>query len=118
MTIVHVVVDARGRDPRAVVAPTIAVHVAQENYGRMLRGAGVLVDPANPVATAGHLIDTGTVMTGGPDDIARQIHELHGMGVDEVVLNPGGVLHADGVHAAVEDAQAIVSAWEKRGTGV
>ena len=118
VTIAHVVVDRRARDPRVVVAPTIAMHIRQENYGRMLRDTGISVDPADPVMTAGHLIDSGTVLTGDPDDIARQIHELHLTGVDEVVLNLAGVMFTDGLDTATEEAHAIASTWKEVHLGV
>jgi hypothetical protein len=49
-------------------------------------------------------------VSGTPVDIARELERYHEAGVDEVVLNPCGVLLAEGTGAALRDVEEIAAA--------
>ncbi|MEU8887070.1 F420-dependent peptide dehydroalanine reductase LxmJ [Streptomyces sp. NPDC048442] len=109
-TAVHVAVVRPGRDPRRLAIAAAQEHLRAPHYLDMLRRAGVRIDPHDPAGTADALLDSGVVVAGSPDEIAQRLGEYSRAGVDEVMLNPSGVLLTEGVHAAVADLEEILAA--------
>lgn len=110
VTVVHVGVQRPGRDPYRLALAGAGVHLSTPHYTDMLCRAGVPADPGDPQAGAKELVNAGVYAYGSPADIAAKLAEYHASGVDEVVLNPTGVLLTHGAAAAVEDLSAILAA--------
>ncbi|MFF0745209.1 F420-dependent peptide dehydroalanine reductase LxmJ [Streptomyces sp. NPDC004111] len=109
-TAVHVVVVRPGRDPRRLAIAAAREHLRAPHYRDMLHRAGVRVDPHDPAGTADALLDSGVVVAGTPEEIALRLADYSRAGVDEVMLNPSGVLLTQGVRAAVADLEEIFAA--------
>ncbi|BCL20596.1 LLM class flavin-dependent oxidoreductase [Streptomyces tuirus] len=116
-TVVHVAVEREGRDPHALAYTAASGHLTMEHYTDMLRRAGVPVDPADPVAGAAALVDSGTYLYGSADHIAAVLEEYRNAGVDEVILNCAGVLFTEGQSAALRDSREIIEAVGRRNGG-
>ncbi|MFJ4966806.1 F420-dependent peptide dehydroalanine reductase LxmJ [Streptomyces sp. NPDC088729] len=109
-TAVHVVVDRPGRDVRRLALAATAGHLRAPHYAAMLRAAGLDLDEHDPAGTADALLRHRVVVAGSPAEIAAGLDAYRRAGVDEVVLNPTGVLLGEGVHAAVADVEDILDA--------
>lgn len=109
-TVVHVAVARQGRDLRRLAQVAAMGHLMTEHYTSMLRQAGVTADPADPVAGARALVEAGIFVNGKPDEIAMEIDRYRQAGVDEVILNPAGVLLDQGADAALSDLEEILAA--------
>ncbi|MFE6128332.1 F420-dependent peptide dehydroalanine reductase LxmJ [Streptomyces sp. NPDC056437] len=109
-TAVHVAVARPGRDPRRIALAAAGEHLKAPHYAAMLSRAGVAVDPHDPAASAAALLDHRVVVTGSPREIAEALAGYRAAGVDEVMLNPAGVLLTEGVPAAVADLEEVVAA--------
>lgn len=116
-TVVHVAVERDGRDPHVLAHTAASGHLAMDHYTDMLRRAGVPADPADPVAGAAALVDSGTYLYGSADHIAAGLEEYRNAGVDEVILNCAGVLFTEGQAAAFRDAREIIEAVGRRHSG-
>ncbi|KAB8197145.1 LLM class flavin-dependent oxidoreductase [Nonomuraea phyllanthi] len=112
--VVHAAVKRRGRNLRRIVQAVVGSHLSAAHYTDMLRKAGLSVDPANPRQGAQELIDSGVFATGTPDEIAVAIERYVECGVDEVILNVGGVYLVEGQAAAEREIREIMEAWESR----
>ncbi|MCF3100046.1 F420-dependent peptide dehydroalanine reductase LxmJ [Streptomyces roseoverticillatus] len=108
-TAVHVAVARPGRDLHRVALAGAGEHLKGPHYADMLRRAGVPVGD-DPAATAGALLDHSVVVTGTPGEIVERLAEYRAAGVDEVMLNPAGVMLTEGVRAAVDDMEEIIAA--------
>lgn len=112
-TAVHVAVARPGRDPRRLALAAAGSHLRAPHYADMLRRAGVAVDPHDPAGTADALLRGQVVVTGTPEEIAEALDGYRRAGVDEVMLNPSGVLMTEGVRAAVADMEEILAACDR-----
>ncbi|MFJ3962360.1 F420-dependent peptide dehydroalanine reductase LxmJ [Streptomyces sp. NPDC090036] len=113
-TAVHVAVVRPGRDPRRLALAAAGQHLKAPHYADMLSRAGVALDPHDPVTTADALLAQQVVVTGTPEEIAEALDDYRRAGVDEVMLNPSGVLLTEGVHAAVADMEEILAACDRK----
>ncbi|MEU4953962.1 F420-dependent peptide dehydroalanine reductase LxmJ [Streptomyces lavendulae] len=111
-TAVHVALARPGRDPRRLALAAAGTHLQVPHYADMLRRAGVLVDPHDPTGTADALLAGQVVVTGTAREIAEALDGYRRAGVDELMLNPSGVLLTEGVHAAVADLEEILAACD------
>ncbi|MGW3271262.1 LLM class flavin-dependent oxidoreductase [Streptomyces kronopolitis] len=111
VTVVHAATARPGRDPNQTALAGAHAHLTADHYTDMLRRAGVPVLPSDPEAGAAALVDRGVFLTGTAGDIAAGLARYRAAGVDEVVLNPAGVMLTEGVPAAVADLQEIISAY-------
>ncbi|NUP15535.1 MAG: LLM class flavin-dependent oxidoreductase [Streptomyces sp.] len=116
-TVVHVAVEREGRDPYVLAHTAAAGHLVTDHYTDMLRRAGVPADPADPVAGAAALVDSGTYLFGSADHVAARLGEFRDAGVDEVILNCAGVLFTEGQEAALRDLTEIIEAVGRRHGG-
>ncbi|MEU9046541.1 MULTISPECIES: LLM class flavin-dependent oxidoreductase [unclassified Kitasatospora] len=113
--VVQCAVTRPGRDLAEIAHHAVRNHLSTQHYTNMLNQAGVPVDPADPRTGARLLVEHGVVVTGTPDEIAARLAEFYTIGVDEVVVNVGGVHIGEGPGAAVRDLSAILAAVERRG---
>lgn len=109
-TVVHVAVARPGRDPLRTIRAGAAAHLVGPHYADMLRKAGLDVDVADPDRGAAALLDSGTFVTGTVEEISAGLQRYRESGVDEVVLNPAGVLVTEGPQAALRDVWEILEA--------
>jgi alkanesulfonate monooxygenase SsuD/methylene tetrahydromethanopterin reductase-like flavin-dependent oxidoreductase (luciferase family) len=109
-TVVHVAVAKGGREPRKLALAGAGAHLCTPHYTDMLRRAGIPVDPSDPAAGAATLVDTGVYAYGSAAEIAECVRGYHEAGVDEVILNPAGVLIAEGPDKAVADLAEVLAA--------
>lgn len=106
--VVHLALDKDGRDPHQVAFTATGAHLRGAHYVDMLNRAGVAADAADPIAGARALLDAGVFVTGDAAAVAKRLDEYRLAGVDEVVLNVGGVALLDGVRASVAELAAVV----------
>lgn len=110
VTVVHAARDTPGRDLPEMAFNAARGHLSAPHYTDMLRRAGVPADAADPRAGAAAIVDAGVFVTGSAEDIAREVAAYHAAGVDEVVINPAGVLFTEGPQPAVDELEAILAA--------
>lgn len=108
--VVHVSLDAPGRDHQRIVLAASQAHLQAPHYADMLRRAGIDVDPQDPTKTATRLLDSGTVAAGGPDDILRAVAAYREAGADEVVLSTIGIQALHGTRASLQALGALTTA--------
>lgn len=111
--VVHCAVSRADENPVETVLGIVGRHLATPHYVRMLRHAGLTVDIADPAGNARAVWDSGTFLHGEPEVIAAGIAAHWAAGVDEVVVNVGGVSARHGAAAAVEDLRAIFAAVDE-----
>ncbi|GLX05637.1 hypothetical protein Misp03_25640 [Microbispora sp. NBRC 16548] len=109
-TVVHVAVARPGRDLLGTVRAGAGAHLSGRHYTDMLRRAGLDADVTDPDRGAAALLDSGTFVTGSPEQIVEGLQRYRDCGVDEVVLNPAGVLVTEGPQAALRDVLEILDA--------
>jgi alkanesulfonate monooxygenase SsuD/methylene tetrahydromethanopterin reductase-like flavin-dependent oxidoreductase (luciferase family) len=80
----------------------------------MLQQAGIPADPGDPDKGARLLVEHRVLTHGTPEAIADQLKAYHAAGVDEVIVNVGGVHLAEGAGSALSDLTAILNAVEDR----
>lgn len=108
--VVHVSLDAPGRDHERIVLAASQAHIRAPHYADMLRRAGIEVDPRNPPGTAAALIGSGTAAVGGAGDILRAIAAYRKAGADEVVLSATGIQTVDGTRASLDALRTVTAA--------
>jgi len=114
--IVHCAVSRPRRDLGEIAFHAAGTHLSTPHYCDMLNQAGLSVDPSDPRKGASLLVEHGVVVTGTPDEIAVALDAHHAAGVEEVIVNVGGVHLAEGPGAALRDLSSILTAVEKRGS--
>ncbi|WP_335934750.1 LLM class flavin-dependent oxidoreductase [Streptomyces sp. PTD5-9] len=113
-TVVHLAVDRPGRDPARLAGAVVSAHLTAPHYLDMLRRAGVAVRPGDdPLAKAGRLVDAGVFVYGSPAHIARELLRHRAAGIDEVILNVGGVQFTHGLQEALTDLEDVFTAVEE-----
>ncbi|MER5806757.1 F420-dependent peptide dehydroalanine reductase LxmJ [Streptomyces sp. NPDC002033] len=112
-TAVHVALTRPGRDPRRLALAAAGEHLKAPHYADMLRRAGVGVDPHDPAGTATALLERQVVLTGSAQEVAEALDAYRRAGVDEIMLNPSGVLLTEGVRAAAADMEEILAACDR-----
>lgn len=110
VAVVPFALAAPGRDPARVAELGAAGHLAGPHYVEMLHRAGLRFDRGDTHAGARALVEHGVFATGTADDVATELGRYADAGVDEVVLNPCGLLMHDGAAAAVRELQAVIDA--------
>lgn len=108
--VVHAALARPGRDPRRLTLAVAAPHLSAAHYTDMLRRAGIAADPADPEVGAAAFVDAGGYVYGTVGEVARAVREYSLAGVDEVILNAGGVMLTEGPGAAVADLVEILAA--------
>ncbi|MEU4086545.1 LLM class flavin-dependent oxidoreductase [Streptomyces aureus] len=112
-TVIHVAVARPGRDIRLAARRGAGAHLSAAHYTDMLRRAGVPAYAHDPDAGADALVEAGVFVAGTPDEIAAELQRYRKNGVDEVVLNPSGVMHIEGLGAVMTDLQDIFAALDR-----
>lgn len=112
-TVVHVAVTRPGRDIRLCARRGAGAHLGAAHYTDMLRRAGVEAYANDPDAGADALVEAGVFVSGTPDEIAAELQRYRRCGVDEVVLNPAGVIHTEGLGSVMTDLQEILAAEDR-----
>lgn len=108
VSVVHVAQRKPGRNLAQVAFSVCQRHLRAPHYVSMLRQAGVDVDPADPIAGARKLVDSGVFVTGSLAEVGRRLDEYRVAGVDEVVVNLSGVGATQGENAAVRELQFLL----------
>lgn len=109
-SVLHCVLDRPGRDTAGAAATAVGAHVSAPHYVDMLRTAGITFGSPDPSSRAQTLCQHGVIAAGTPDDIADEVRRYHAAGVDEVVLNLGGVFMTEGPGSAARDLHCILDA--------
>ncbi|MFJ4842528.1 LLM class flavin-dependent oxidoreductase [Streptomyces sp. NPDC088746] len=112
--VVQCAVARPGRDLVHIARRAAGTHLSAPHYTDMLRQAGVPAHADDPDTGARLLVEHGVLAHGTPQEIATQLAAYHAAGVDEVVVNVGGVHLAEGAGAALGDLSAILDAVEER----
>ncbi|WP_461171163.1 LLM class flavin-dependent oxidoreductase [Arthrobacter sp. Z1-15] len=106
--VVQVATEKSGRNPVELALHSAHRHLEASHYVQMLRRAGLPIGEGTLRDDAAALVTHGAFLTGSPQEIVAGIQRYHEAGVDEVVLNVGGVLATEGVVAAMNDLVAIL----------
>ncbi|MER5825297.1 hypothetical protein ABT086_24320, partial [Streptomyces mirabilis] len=85
-------------------------HLSAPHYTDMLRQAGIPAEASHPRKGAELLVESGTFVSGTPQEIAAGLDVYRAHGVGEVILNLCGVLNAHGLGAAITDLTDILTA--------
>ncbi|MEU8623734.1 LLM class flavin-dependent oxidoreductase [Streptomyces sp. NPDC048669] len=110
-TVVHLAVDRPGRDPARLAAAVVSAHLAAPHYLDMLRRAGVNVRAEDDsLLKAKQLVEAGVFVYGSPAHIARELARHRAAGIDEVILNVGGVHFTHGLQEALTDLEDVFTA--------
>lgn len=109
VAVVHAGLGRPGRDPAAMLTAA-APHLRTEHYTDMLRTSGIDADPRRPEVTAKALVEAGGYAYGTPAEVATTLAQYGRAGVDEVVLNPLGMMLAEGPDVALTDLRELLSA--------
>lgn len=109
-SVLHCVLDRPHRDVVGAATNSSDRHLQAPHYVDMLRQAGIEFDSDDVRDRARTLLDHGVIASGSPQDIAAEVGRYHENGVDEVVLNVGGVFLTEGPGAAARDLGAILDA--------
>ncbi|WP_431954620.1 LLM class flavin-dependent oxidoreductase [Actinacidiphila sp. bgisy167] len=112
--VVQCAVQRPGRDLVHIAQRAAGTHLSAPHYTDMLQQAGVPADAADPDKGARLLVEHNVLVHGTPQQIADRLADFHAAGVDEVIVNVGGVHLAEGAGAALNDLSAILSAVEER----
>ncbi|MBP2479192.1 alkanesulfonate monooxygenase SsuD/methylene tetrahydromethanopterin reductase-like flavin-dependent oxidoreductase (luciferase family) [Crossiella equi] len=112
VTVVHVALARPHRNPYRTCLSATREHLSAPHYTDMLRRAGLRVHPAQVPLAARTLVDSGTFVTGAPAELISGLHAYFAAGVDEVVLNLGGVHLDEGPEAALADVHEILTALQ------
>jgi 5,10-methylenetetrahydromethanopterin reductase len=110
VTMVPVAVSAPDRDPADLALAGHHAHLSLPHYRAMLRRAGIPIDPADPVAGARALVDSGVFVSGEPHVIAKELRAYREVGVDEIVLNVTGVWQRHGTRQALSELGTVLEA--------
>ncbi|NEC84714.1 LLM class flavin-dependent oxidoreductase [Streptomyces sp. SID12501] len=112
--VVQCAVSRPGRDLVHIARRAAGTHLSAPHYTDMLRRAGIPADADDPDKGARLLVEHGVLAHGSPREIASQLAVYHAAGVDEVIVNVGGVHLAEGAGSALNDLAAILNAVEER----
>ncbi|MFG2310755.1 LLM class flavin-dependent oxidoreductase [Streptomyces sp. NPDC048566] len=113
-TVVHVAVDRPGRDAARLAASVVSGHLTAPHYLDMLRRAGLPVRAEDDTRVkAKQLVDAGVFVYGSPAHIARELARHRAAGIDEVILNVGGVQFTHGLPEALTDLEDVYTAVEE-----
>lgn len=112
--VVQCAVARPGRDLVHIAARAAGTHLSAPHYTSMLQQAGIPADPGDPDKGARLLVEHRVLAHGTPEAIADQLKAYHAAGVDEVIVNVGGVHLAEGAGSALSDLTAILNAVEDR----
>ncbi|WP_062346717.1 LLM class flavin-dependent oxidoreductase [Herbidospora yilanensis] len=108
-TVVHCGLAEPGRDPARLLLSAARGHLSSRHYSDMLRRAGVPADPSDPEGGARAMVDAGVYAYGAPGEVADRLRAYREAGVDEVVVNTGGVAAVEGLKAGLIDAERILA---------
>nr|WP_062339007.1 LLM class flavin-dependent oxidoreductase [Herbidospora sakaeratensis] len=111
-TVVHAGLDGPGRDPVRLLLSVARGHLGSQHYTDMLRRAGVPADASDPVAGARAMVDAGVYAYGTLDEVVARLRAYREAGVDEIVVNTGGIGAVEGLKAGLADAGEILTALE------
>lgn len=113
-TVVNLAVDRPGRDPVQLALAGLGNHLAAPHYGDALARAGYDVVVGDREHNAREIVDRGLYVYGSPAEIAASLALYLAAGVDEILLNVGGVLLSRGPLEALQDLQDVVEGLEER----
>lgn len=109
-TVVNLAVDRPGRDPVALAVAGVGNHLMAPHYGNALQRAGYDIKIGDRDHNAREVVDRGLYAFGSPQEIADQLSAYLAAGVDEILLNIGGVYNTEGTIAALQDLDDVTAA--------
>ncbi|MDT9593132.1 LLM class flavin-dependent oxidoreductase [Nocardioides zeae] len=109
-TVVNVAVARPGRDPVELALAGLGNHLAAPHYGDALTKAGFDVRIGDREHNAREIVDQGLYVYGTPEEIAERLRDYRDAGVDEILINPGGVYLTQGGLEALRDLDEIARA--------
>lgn len=109
-TVVNVAVERPGRDPVELALAGLGNHLAAPHYGDALTRAGYDIRIGEREHNAREIVDQGLYVYGSADEIAVRLREYLDAGVEEILLNPGGVYLSRGGLEALQDLDDITKA--------
>lgn len=108
--VVAVAVDRPGRDPVELAKAGLMNHLRAPHYGDALQKAGYDIRIGDAEHNAREIVERGLYVCGSPSEIADALAEYKAAGVDDILLNAGGVRLSEGPVAALTDLNEIVEA--------
>lgn len=111
-TVVNVGVERPGRNPVDLVLAGLGNHLAAPHYGDALTKAGYDIKLGDRDHNAEEVVNRGLYIYGSPTEIVDQLGAYLDAGVEEILLNVGGVYLSRGSVEALQDLEEITSAME------
>ncbi|MQW77541.1 LLM class flavin-dependent oxidoreductase [Nocardioides sp. dk4132] len=108
-TVVNLAVDRPGRDPVALAVAGVGNHLRAPHYGDALRRAGYDITIGDRDHNAREVVKRGLYAFGSPAEIVEQLGAYRAAGVEELLLNVGGVYNTEGPVAALRDLDDVAS---------
>ncbi|WP_066371473.1 LLM class flavin-dependent oxidoreductase [Herbidospora mongoliensis] len=108
-TVVHAGLAGPGRDPVRLLLSVARGHLGSHHYTDMLRRAAVPADSSDPGAGARAMVEAGVYAYGTLDEVVARLRAYRDAGVDEVIVNTGGVGAIEGLKAGLADAEQILA---------
>lgn len=113
-TVVNVGVERPGRNPIDLVLAGLGNHLAAPHYGDALTKAGYDIKIGDRDHNAAEVVRRGLYIYGSPAEIAQQLSAYLEAGVEEILLNVGGVYLSRGSVEALQDLEEITSAMQEQ----
>lgn len=110
VTVVPMALRVAGHDPLRLAETGSAAHLAGPHYADMLHRAGVYYERGDIRGGARAIVDAGVFLTGSAEEVVDAIAEHHRAGVDEVVLNPAGLLTQHGPAVTLGELETVLTA--------
>lgn len=110
VAVVHVILEAPGRDPVHQTLSAAGQHLSMPHYQKMLQSASVAIDPSDMVQSSAALIESGVFCYGDAGSIVKQMSAWADAGVDEVAINVAGTLFTEDEASALSDLEQILNA--------
>lgn len=110
VSIVHVATARPGRDLATVMTAAAGGHLDLPHYRRMLEMSGAVSEGATTGEAITQLLDSGVLAVGSEDEVVDHVLALRAAGVDEVILNAGGVFALEGMARMVDELRSVAHA--------
>lgn len=111
-TVVNVAVERPGRDPVELVKAGLHNHLSAPHYGDALTKAGYDIRIGDGDHNSEEIVRRGLFVYGSPQEIVDGLRVYLDAGVDEILLNVGGVYLSRGPLEALQDLEDITSAMD------
>ncbi|WP_164477953.1 LLM class flavin-dependent oxidoreductase [Nocardioides pantholopis] len=112
-TVVNVAVERPGRDPVELVKAGLYNHLSAPHYGDALTKAGYDIKIGDGDHNSLEVVRRGLFIYGSPREVADGLRAYLDAGVEEILINVGGVYLSRGSLEALQDLEDITNALDE-----